>query len=162
MTTKTIILAKNLKTGAVSYLTGKRRYLSDDITDAALYTSETRALPVVASLWKEDFENKNDCVLSLGTLEFTLVAETPVSRKPVTPGWVVRREDGLYYAGPLTRDPKDWSEARYKFVANKDAATAFPSESIARTRADAILDILISGYSSPSSINNLNLTLEQR
>lgn len=153
MTTKTVIVVQSKADGTQRYVTGGSGNTSEDIADAALFNSPENARPSVDRLLQGNIERKYNCELFLAEVEFVVVNTTPVARKPVAKGWVIRRGDGKYYQGPKTRNAKDFHEAHYKYVANPEMATAFPSQEIAVERARAIQAILDAAVDSGGASN---------
>jgi hypothetical protein len=140
---KHIILADSTDGAGRQYVTSSRYgHLSNNLLDAALFASEDAAKSSVRELLTKDFERTNHVTLLLGTVEFTVTSVNPVPRKPAAKGFVIRRNKGDYYKGPKTKPPRDFMDAYYHYVANRDAATVFPSMAIAMAYGDAIREIL--------------------
>lgn len=124
------------------YVGSERGDLIDDFGRAVLYQSEGAAMRQLRKLVTRDLERKQNVVLDVGHVAFTLVATSGVEKKAVATGFVLKRENGEYYRGPKTRNANSFHEAHYAFVPNRDSATVFASESIAQERVRGIQQVL--------------------
>lgn len=126
----------------------KRGVLTAEVTDAALFASEEAATAGVRDLLTKDFERKSKVTLSLGTITFTVTATKPVRRTSPKSGFVIRRDKGEcrgkcdYYKGPKTKPPRNFRDAHYAYVENRDAATVFPSREKAESYGELCREIL--------------------
>lgn len=140
---KHIVIADSTAGSSRRYLQSSRYgTLSSDLMDAALFASASAAESAVRELLTKDFERKNHVSLLLGTVEFTVASVTAVPRKPTAKGFVVRRSKGDFYKGPKTKPPRDFRDAHYNYVDNRDAATVFPSRTLAEICGEACREIL--------------------
>lgn len=140
--TKHVILAVS-DDGVSRYVTGSRGGgLSSDLSEAALFDSGPNALAAAKKLRAKDIERKNGVRLQLGEVSLSIIGVTDIPRKAADPGFLLKRQDGKYYAGAKTRLPKDFMDANYRYVANPESATVFPTEERAQATVQAIREIL--------------------
>lgn len=138
-----IIIADAIVGASRQYISSsKRGGLTGDINDAARFASEAAALDAVRKLLTNDFERTKGVTLLLGTVTVTVATTKPVPRKVPAKGFVIRRRSGDYYKGPKTRPPRDFRDAHYGFIVNRDAATVFPLQEVAQTYGEACRAIL--------------------
>jgi hypothetical protein len=139
---KHIILADSTVGAGRRYIASSRGVATSDITEVALFASEAAAAAAASKLLTRDFERTHNVTLLLGTVTFTVETTKAVPRKEVSTGYVIRRHRGDYYQGPKTKPPRDFRDAHYMYVANRDKATVFPSQTRALEYADLCRQIL--------------------
>jgi hypothetical protein len=126
----------------------KRGVLTDDVSDSALFAGEEAATASVRELLTRDFERKHVVTLALATVTVTVTAVKPVRRATRRSGFVIRRATGEfrdsfdYYKGPKTKPPRGFKDAHYAYVADRDAATVFPSREKAESYGEKCREIL--------------------
>ncbi|MEX3983917.1 hypothetical protein AB4Y45_33570 [Paraburkholderia sp. EG287A] len=143
--TKHIIIAETTPKSPRQYLASSKQggRLTKEITDVALFASEAAAAAAVRDLLQTDFERRNGVTLLLGTVGFIVETTKAVARKAVASGFVIRRNTGRYYKGPKTKPPRDFHDAHYAYIENRDAATVFPTEAIALKTGEDCRAILL-------------------
>lgn len=140
---KHIIIAEStVGAGRLYIASSKRGVLTSDISEVALFASEVAAAARVSELLTRDFERTHDVSLLLGTVAFTVTTTKAVLRKAVSTGYVIRRHRGDYYKGPKTKPPRDFRDAHYNYVGNRDKATVFRSQPRALEYAELCREIL--------------------
>lgn len=117
-------------------------WLVEDIAYAAMFDSKNAAEKGAQKLLARDIERLNKVRLVRAEVTLQVLAVEELPRKRGCAGYVIRRADGRYYKGPKSRLPKDFMEAYYRYVANRDVATVFPNEERAREVAEAAREIL--------------------
>jgi hypothetical protein len=139
---KHIIIAESTVDAGRLYIASSRGVPTNDISAVALFASEEAAAAAANKLMTRDFERTHNVTLLLGTVTFTVATTKKVHRKEVPTGYVIRRHRGDYYKGPKTRPPRDFRDAYYMYVANRDKATVFSSQARALEYAELCRQIL--------------------